>query len=352
MKKYKKWILAFSFVLVYATISILKLFPEFVEQYYSNGLYIVISKMMRFAFGWLPFSVGDVLYTIATVYILRWLFLNRKRLFKDTKNWVLDVLSTFSLAYLAFHVLWAFNYYRMPLHESLSLGSDYSTEALEHVTETLIDKANAAHLRITSNDTIKVELPYSKSEIKLMVVEGYNNLKSEFPSLNYSPSSIKTSIYSTPLTYMGFSGYLNPFTNEAQVDGLIPKFKFPTTASHEAAHQLGYAAENEANFIGCLASINHDDPYFQYSGYAFAVRHCLFDLYRRDPEAYKRIFPKINKGILKNYQEVNDFWSGYENPFEVVFEKTYDNFLKANNQQKGMKTYNYVVALFVNYFKA
>ncbi len=352
MKKYKKWIIAFSFVIVYAIISLLKLFPEFVEQYYSNGLYIVISKMMRFAFGWLPFSVGDILYTIATIYMLRWLFLNRGRLLKDTKNWLLDILSAFSIAYLAFHVLWAFNYYRMPLYQSLGLERDYSTEALESVTEMLISKANAAHLRIIDNDTLKVELPYSKSEIKQMVPEGYNNLKSEFPSLNYSPCSIKTSLYSTPLTYMGFSGYLNPFTNEAQVDGLIPKFKFPTTAAHEAAHQLGYAAENEANFIGCLASINHDDEYFQYSGYAFALRYCLFDLYRRNPEAYKRLVPEINKGILKNYQEVNDFWSSYENPFEAVFETTYDNFLKANNQQKGMKTYSYVVALFVNYFKA
>ena len=51
---------------------------------------------------------------------------------------------------------------------------------------------------------------------------------------------------------MGFSGYLNPFTNEAQVDILIPKYQLPTTASHEVAHQLGYAAENEANFIGIL----------------------------------------------------------------------------------------------------
>ncbi|MEM9680203.1 MAG: DUF3810 family protein [Bacteroidota bacterium] len=63
MQKYKKWTIAFSFIIVYGIISILKQFPEFVETYYSNGIYIVISKMMRFSFGWLPFSVGDVLYT-------------------------------------------------------------------------------------------------------------------------------------------------------------------------------------------------------------------------------------------------------------------------------------------------
>ena len=52
-----------------------------------------------------------------------------------------------------------------------------------------------------------------------------------------------------------------------------------------------------------------------------------------------------------NYQEVQNFWKSYENPIEPVFEKTFDNFLKANNQSDGMKSYSYVVALLVNYFE-
>ncbi|MEM9680527.1 MAG: DUF3810 domain-containing protein, partial [Bacteroidota bacterium] len=266
-------------------------------------------------------------------------------------NWVLDVLSAFSMFYLAFHVLWAFNYYRLPLHEALNIGHEYSTEELLNVTEFLIQQSNSVHLDLVDHDSLIVVFPYSKSEIIDKVPEGYASLKEEFPKLNYSPRSIKTSLYSTPLTYMGFSGYLNPFTNEAQVDRLIPKFKFPTTAAHEAAHQLGYAAENEANFIGCLAALNTNDDYFTYSGYTFALRHCLFELYRRDKDAFESAYSKINKGILKNYNEVTEFWDSYENPLEAIFESTYDNFLKANNQDQGMKSYNYVVALFVNYFK-
>ena len=149
---------------------------------------------------------------------------------------------------------------------------------------------------------------------------------------------------------MGFSGYLNPFTNEAQVDGLIPVFKFPTTSCHEIAHQLGYAAENEANFIGMLATVNNDDLYFKYSGYTFALRYCLIEIYKLDPEKYNTILESINLGIRKNYQEIQDFWQSYQNAFEPVFEKTFDSFLKANNQSKGIKSYSYIVALLVNYY--
>ncbi|WP_411768288.1 DUF3810 domain-containing protein [Winogradskyella sp. A3E31] len=351
MQQYKKLILAFSGLSIIVINAILKHFPEFVEQYYSNGLYVWISKLMRYSFGWLPFSVGDILYTVAILYVLRWLIQHRKRIINDTKNWFLELCTGLSFAYIAFHVLWAFNYYRQPLHVALDLNDDYTTEELNNVIDYLITEANEAHSKLNPIDSLKIEFPYSKAEIIDKIPQGYVELQKTFPELKYNPASIKSSIYSTPLTYMGFSGYLNPFTNEAQVDVLIPKYKLATTGSHEVAHQLGFAAENEANFIGGLAAMHNPDPYMEYSGKAFALRHCLYELYRRDPEAYEQKKTLLYKGVLKNYQEVQDFWMAYQNPLEPIFASTYDTFLKANNQAKGMESYSYVVALFVNYFE-
>ena len=350
MRKNVKLILVVFFGIQLLLLSQLKYYPEFVEQFYSNGLYVFLSKLSRYIFGWIPFSVGDILYTLAGIYVIRWLIINRKRIIKDTKNWFLDIGATLSIVYFAFHMLWAFNYYRQPLYKSLNLKADYTSEELVSFTKRLILKSNDLQFQLTKNDTVKVELPYSKAEIFNKVKDGYQTLSEIYPHLEYHPKSIKKSIYSLPLTYMGFSGYLNPFTNEAQVNGLISTYKFPTTSCHEAAHQLGYAAENEANFIGSLAAIHNDDTYFKYSGYTFALRYCLAEVYKRDPELYEKLLPTINKGILKNYQEVKDFWNAYENPIEPIFEVTFDNFLKANNQSSGMQSYSYVVALLVNYY--
>ncbi len=332
-------------------ISILKNYPQFIEQFYSNGLYIFISKSMRHIFGWIPFSIGDVFYTLTGVYGIRWLIINRKRIVKDTINWLLDIGVTISIAYFAFHTLWAFNYYREPLYQSLNIEAEYTTEELVNFTERLIQKSNSVHNQLTVNDSTKVEMPFTKSEAFNMVRNGYESLSKIYPQFNYQPKSIKKSIYSTALTYMGFSGYLNPFTNEAQVNGLISTYKFPTTSCHEAAHQLGYAAENEANFIGSLAAIHNEDMYFKYSGYTFGLRYCLLEIFRRDKDLYYEMLSTINKGIIKNYQEVDEFWRSYENPLEPIFEKTFDSFLKANNQSDGMKSYSYVVALLVNYYE-
>jgi len=351
MLGYKKTIIALSLIPQILLIKLLANFPDFVESFYSHGTYIIISKLMRYTFGWLPFSVGDVLYTLAIVFLIRWLIINRRRFLKDTKNWILDILATVSIVYFAFHVLWAFNYYRLPLHQSLNIENDYTTEQLVQFTERLIERTNRLHLDITKNDTLKVNMPYSKSELLSMVPRGYDNLAEEFEYLAYQPISLKRSLYSIPLTYMGFSGYLNPFTNEAQIDGLIPTYKYPTTGSHEVAHQLGYAKENEANFIGSMAAMKHPDIYFKYSGHAFALRHCLGELYKREPKYYSKIREAIHTGIFKNYREVQEFWSDYENPTEPLFKSTYNNFLKANNQSGGMESYSYVVALLVNYYQ-
>ncbi len=351
MLKKKKLIVAFSIIPLYLIVKLLARYPEFIETYYSKGLYPITSKMLRYTFGWIPFSIGDLLYTVAGIYAIRWLILNRKRIRKDTKNWVLDILSVISIAYLGFHLFWGMNYYRLPIHKTLDLGYKYTTEELVKATEHLINISNTTHLKISSDDSLKVEMPYSKKELLKMTSDGYTSLAKTYPYLAHSPQSTKLSLYSIPLTYMGFSGYLNPFTNEAHIDGIMPLYQFPTTASHEQAHQLGYAAENETNFIGCLAAIHHDDIYFQYSGYVFALRYCLNEVYRRDKDIYKNLIEKVNKGILKNYQESYDFWNSYENPLEPVFKIIYGNFLKANNQDKGIESYSYVVALLVNYFK-
>ncbi len=351
MLKYKKNLLAFSILLQVLLVNWLSQYPEFIENYYSGGVYPYMSSLMRYVFGWSPVSVGDILYTLTGIYIIRWLIKNLKRIKGNFKGIVIDILVAISIGYFAFHVLWGLNYYREPLHKTLHLDVDYTTEQLLETTTLLIEKTNKIHVEITKNDTVKVVLPYKDVKVFDLVPEGYKVLQKQFPELHYQPESIKKSLFSLPLTYMGFNGYLNPFTNEAQVDYLVPNFKKPMISSHEVAHQLGYAAENEANFIGILASTNHDDVYFKYSGLIFALKHCLYEIYNRDELLYEECKALINEGVLKNYKESQEFIDSYKNPLKPVFKVSYDSFLKANNQTKGIESYNYVVALLVNYYK-
>lgn len=323
--------------------------PILIEQYYSNGIYPILSKAFRYTLGWIPFSFGDIFYTILGVFIIKWLYHNFKFIWKKPLYFFTNVIAFLASIYFIFHFLWGLNYYRNPLHKTLDLNATYTTEQLINVTERLAKISNKIHLKITKNDTVKVVVPYNRDLIFQKSSSGYNNLKREFPALDYTPKSIKKSLYSIPLTYMGFSGYFNPFTGEGQVNGKIPLYRFPFVTCHEEAHQLGFSAENETNFIGILATIKNPNIYFQYSGYTAALRYCLNELYVRDKSTFERIMRTVSVGIQKNFLETNTFWNTHENPLEPVFKKSFDTFLKANNQSKGIKSYSYVVALLVNY---
>lgn len=150
-------------------------------------------------------------------------------------------------------------------------------------------------------------------------------------------------------SYMGIGGYLNPFTNEAQVNQKTPVFRFPVVVGHEIGHQVGYSAENETNLIGYLVTAKNEDIYFQYSASAYALSYCLNAVYAIDEKASEELYQQINAGVKKNYQELQDFNQAYENPFEPIFKTVFSTFLKANNQADGVKSYSRVVNLMVGY---
>lgn len=338
-------------VLEMSAVRLLAKYPLFVETYYSNGLYPILSKASRWALGWIPFSFGDLMYIVAIFLILRALFFLIKRRFRESRAFLYQALSSVAIVYAAFHLLWGMNYYRLPLHQSIDIDNQYTTSDLLVLSEKLLDKANSLHQQLAPSDSAAVVYAFAKADIYKQSLKSYPSLQAQFPSLTYEPESIKTSLLSYPLSIMGYSGYLNPITNEAQVNGCIPRYRLPVVSSHEQAHQLGYAKENEANFFAVLASLNNDDPYFQYSGTIFALRYCLNDIYSRDRAQGEAFRSRIRPGIISQYRESQEFWQRMDNPLEPFFKLFYTEYLKANNQPEGMKSYSYMVALLVNYNK-
>lgn len=324
-------------------------YPQFIETYYSQGVYPMISHFSRTLFGWIPFSIGDIGYTLFSVWAVRYLITKRSYIVKNPKIFLRDIVLIFSVTYFAFHLLWGLNYYRLPVSKAMGLKQEIAQEELVDFVEDLIEKTNEIQFQLSSDSTAMIIIPYTKNKIFEMTIAGYTDLEKQVPFLAYDRPSLKKSLYSTALTYMGYGGYLNPFTNEAQVNGKLPNFRFPVVSGHEIGHQLGYSAENETNFIGYLATATHKDPYFKYSAYTYALSYCLGDIRQQDEAVFQKLYGQLNVGIKKNFQEMAEFWEAYENPMEPVFKSIFNSFLKANNQAAGIKSYNLVVSLLVAY---
>ena len=345
--------LAFSIIPQIIVVKILSQKPQIVETYYSVKYYPLISRFLRSIFEYFTFSIGDILYISAIPFVIYKLFKNidfRKKNF-NIKKVIINGFGIISVLYFVFHLFWGLNYYRIPLNKKLNLKTNYSTEDLIKTTKEIIILTNKVHFKIT-NDPKKVVSPrLNFKDLKKEINIGYRDLSKKYTFLKYYPSNQKKSLFSTPLAYMGFSGYFNPFTNETQINWHTPKNSQPITQAHEQAHQLGFAAENEANFIAFLATNENNNIFIKYSALTFALRHCLNELFTTDLNSFNYLKSSVNYGILKDFENRQKKWSYFKNPLQPLSKKIYGKFLNLNNQKLGIKSYNYVVALIVNYNK-
>lgn len=322
---------------------------DWVERFYSNGIYPWISQFFRSLFGWIPFSIGEIIYSLIIILTFRYIIRNRKKIKTYPLAFLRDNIMVLSVFYFTFHIVWGLNYYRQPLAEILDIQEKAKYEDIKKLTEALVAKTNALQFQITEDSAAMVHVPYTRNEIFEKTIASYNELSKHISFLTYRKPSVKKSMFSSMSSYMGIGGYLNPFTNEAQVNQKTPVFRFPVVVGHEIGHQIGYSAENETNLIGYLVTAKNKDIYFQYAANAYALAYCFNAINSTDNTDFKALYGQLNEGVKKNYQELQDFNAAYENPLEPIFQSIFSAFLKANNQQDGVKSYSRVVHLLVGY---
>jgi hypothetical protein len=192
---------------------------------------------------------------------------------------------------------------------------------------------------------------YKKRNLFDQSYEAYKSAAKQFSFLSYQEQSVKPSIYSYAGNYLGFQGYYNPFSGEAQVNTTVPSFLQPYVAAHEMAHQLGYAKENEANFVAFLACRAYASNEFRYSLYFNIYLYAVGEVYRRDSTLAKNFQLKLHPQVVRDIKQYQAFYRKYKNPIEPVIMWFYGHYLKANNQPAGKLTYDEVVLWLIAYYK-
>ncbi len=354
MFKNKKLRNIVSLLVVAAAIKIFSLFPPLVEQYYSMGAYKYIAQLLNLLFGGIPFSMGDVLYTIAGIWFIYSLVKFFIQLFKLKNKKLYLLQGAYSLActlliiYILFYGLWGLNYSRLGIaHQlGLSIEKSYTTEELNSLVKELAQKTNEYRL-IVKNDTNDT----SFHAMKKQAIIAYDLTSKELPFLSYRLKNIKVPLYNVLGNYLGYSGYINPFTNEAHVNTRQPSFLQPFVVCHEMAHQLGYGSEDEANFVGYLTAKNSTKNEFLYSTYFQLYRYANNELYYRDSLLAKINYEKLDTLVKADIIYMHQFFEQYQNSFEKYTTFLYNQFLKSNNQPQGLKTYTQVTAWLLAYKK-
>jgi hypothetical protein len=330
-------------------------YPGWVEANYSRGIYPVIARVQRFLFGWLPFSIGDLFYCFIIIILLYKVgrffgLLFKKKLSRHYfKTALQQTFFIMLFMYVVFNLFWGLNYNRKGIAHQLQLEvKSYSFADLDTLTTALQNRVNhyAGFVTEAQRDSFN-----QKKRLFHSATLAYKEAAKQYSFLTYNPSSVKPSLFSYLGNYLGFQGYYNPFSGEGQVNTTVPRFLEPFVTTHEIAHQLGYGRENEANFVGYLACKAYDNNAFRYSVYFDLYNYAVGEVFRRDTTMGKNFQQQLHPQVLKDQQEFRDFYRRYKNPIEPIVMWGYGEFLKANNQPAGKRSYNEVVAWLIAYYK-
>ena len=350
----RRGILIGCLLLIIIVIKIFSGNSNWVEGFYSTRAYISFSSFLRIIFGWVPFSIGDILYLSVIILFIWKLWRFSAKLFRRQINrkWFANtayklVIITMSV-YIIFNIFWGINYNRKNIGVELNLQVSRSdTTYLKIIDSLLLQKVNVSKQTLVNQHA---GYPANQELFKRAFV-CYQQAKEKYPLLSYKPKSIKSSMFGLLGNYFGFTGYYNPFTGEAQVNTKVPKFILPYTTTHEMAHQLGYAKEEEANFAGYLAATSSTDTLFHYSAYLDLFVYANRQLFFVDSVAAKDLAKQLIPEVKADIKEWREFLRKHKNPLEPVIRWAYGNYLRANQQPKGMTSYDEVIADLIAFYK-
>jgi len=344
-----------SLLIVSILIKIFSLNAGWVERYYTFGLYPHISRFLRAALGWIPFSVGDLAYFFAFGFFLwkswKLIRLLAKQQVKDFLSWILfrKYLKLVLWIYIVFNVFWGLNYDRQGIAKQFGLEVRIYTPAdLYELTEVLQRQLNFYAARV---DSLK-RLTLNNNRILFREgVVAYKNASQQYSFLTYHQPSIKPSLLTFAGRYFGFTGYYNPFTAEAQIKTDVPVFTKPFILCHEIGHQVGYAKENEANFSSYLTGRVSDNVEFRYSVYFDMYTYALSDLFIYNPLCFIELKKSEHPQVKRDIRAYREYILKSKNAVEPVMSIAYDRYLRMNNQPHGKESYNEVVAWLIAYMK-
>jgi hypothetical protein len=260
-------------------------------------------------------------------------------------------------AYVAFKVCWGLNYDRPEIGHGLGISATiYTLPELKNLNDQLIQRLNEARRQIPGDSLPEV----SWDEQKELVLKGYKQLAAQNPSFTYSYPAIKKCTWNFLGDWIGFTGYFNPFSGEAQVKADLPSILLPYTSCHEIGHQIGYARESEASFAGLLAAGASKDVRLKYSLYLDLYSLMQQELWRNfaangDSTGLRQQFDsnrqRLDTLVKLDRKAIRRFFQQRSHQITPAFTQVYSQYLKANGQASGMHSYNEVLGWLLAYQK-
>ena len=153
----------------------------------------------------------------------------------------------------------------------------------------------------------------------------------------------KTSILSPFYRAAGVSGQLAPFFLETLLNPDLTGPERPAVLAHEWAHLSGFAPESDASFVGYLAALRAG-PAAEYSVWLDLVSESANQL---QPVTQRLVLEKLAAGPRQDQEAIRQRLKALVRPVERMAWSTYDQMLKSQGVDEGVRSYSRVIQLLI-----
>ncbi len=354
----RKWIICLTpLFLAGLMYFLLPFFPIFTEYIFARGIFRIVAFPLEFLVSLIPFSLTELVVVLLApaVIVLLCVFVYRlvkiRHPLQTAERGIRFLAFGVSLFLFIFMLTDGANFSRIPLGELLELPDrEYTAEELYILTSDLAVKTSQKREALEEDKNGCTALSVSKGELLKNADNVYQNIGKTYPFLKTGATRVKGVALSRFWSYTGTTGVYCPWTLEANVNTDVPVFGLGSTCAHEIAHTMGFAKENECNFLAFLACTTSGQKDYEYSGYISAFVYCSNALYKADKELWQKAFSNCSESVRRDLSFKNEYWQGFKGRVMDNSQNINDTFIKINGVESGTLSYNEMVELMLRYY--
>ena len=283
--------------------------PALVEAWYSRGFFALINPVLASATRLIPLALGEFALPLLVLALAGvW--------FVTPRAWLYD-LAILSVVLAWFVLGWGLNYQRQPWAVTIGLTVKGGTTAeLEALSGKLVAQANASY-------------EAKPVDWRALVPAG------------------KPSLFSEGMSWLGIAGIYLPWTAEPLVNTGPPAWSVAFSAAHEASHQLGWAREDEANFLAWKVLSESPERSAKYAAALGALPYVAQALLSASggPEAWQKVAGQLSDPVRADWKASQAYWERFAGPAQKLSRAVNDTYLRTQGQTDGVRSYGRMVDL-------
>ncbi|MDP1569044.1 MAG: DUF3810 family protein [Vicinamibacterales bacterium] len=317
-----------------------------VERWYAAAFYPALQAALTTLSNLVPIAVFDVVLVLLVAGLLFVWVRAVRAARRDRSAWpVAGALTTTvvlaATVYLWFLLAWGLNYARPPLEVRLDLRDvEVTTEEVRALAMQAVTMANETHQAAhRAGFPGVIDRPASLAEALAAVEQEQGRPRATVPA------HPKRTLLGWFFQAAGVDGMLAPFALETLVHTGVTGPERPFLIAHEWAHLSGYADEADANLIAWLVTTRADVASL-YSAWLYVAMAAAAQLPAADRA---EVLAAVGPGPQADLDAITARLSERIDVVQRASLDVYDQYLRTQGVQDGVRSYSRGISLIVRY---